>query len=136
MERRSCATSTAVGTLMRALVPGFASKILNWQSIVLKRLVIFGTIIYNMLEKDIENKYRLAVKTAGGLCLKLLSPSFTGIPDRLTLLPGARIWFCEFKYGKGVLSPRQIIVADILRKLGFEVKIINEKNVGEEIKNI
>lgn len=37
---------------------------------------------------------------------------------------------------KGVLSPRQIIVADILRKLGFEVKIINEKNVGEEIKLI
>ena len=89
-----------------------------------------------MLEKDVENKYRLAVKDAGGLCLKLISPSFTGIPDRITLLPGARIWFCEFKYGKGILSSRQIIVAGVLRKLGFEVKIINEKNIGEEIKLI
>lgn len=89
-----------------------------------------------MKESDVENKYRLAVKAAGGLSLKLFSPSFTGLPDRLNLLPGARIWFCEFKYGKGVLSPRQIIVAEMLRKLGFEVKIINEKNVAEEIKLI
>ena len=89
-----------------------------------------------MAEKHVEAKYRDAVKAKGGICIKLVAVSFTGLPDRLTLLPGARIWFCEFKFGKGSLSARQIVVKGILERLGFEVKIINELNVDKEINKI
>lgn len=89
-----------------------------------------------MKESTVENRYRLAVKAKGGLCIKLVGVSFTGLPDRINLLPGGRIWFCEFKYGRGTLSARQVIVGDMLRRLGFEVKVINEVNVAEEIEKI
>lgn len=89
-----------------------------------------------MKEATVENRYRLAVKAKGGLCIKLVGVSFTGLPDRIILLPGARIWFCEFKYGNGKLSARQVIVGDMLRRLGFVVLVVDEKNIDEEIKLI
>lgn len=88
------------------------------------------------MEKQVEAKYTIAVKKAGGLCIKLVAISFTGLPDRLCLLPGARIWFVEFKFGRGKLSARQVAVKGILERLGFEVKVINEVNVDEEIDKI
>lgn len=89
-----------------------------------------------MQEKTIEKKYVEAVKAKGGLCIKLYSPWFTGLPDRLNLLPGARIWFTEFKYNGGKLSARQVVVKGILEGLGFRVIIINEHNIKEEISYI
>lgn len=89
-----------------------------------------------MKESTVEYKYRDAIKRKGGLCIKLIAVSFTGLPDRLILLPGARIWFVEFKYGRGKLSPRQIVIKGILERLGFEVKVINELNVDQEIETI
>lgn len=88
------------------------------------------------MERDVERKYREAIVKAGGLCIKLVAISFTGLPDRICLLPGARIWFAEFKFGKGVLSARQRVVKAMLEKLGFEVKLINENNVQQEIEKI
>ncbi len=40
-----------------------------------------------MREKTIEQKFRAAVKAAGGLAVKFTSPGFDGVPDRLALLP-------------------------------------------------
>ena len=34
-----------------------------------------------MREKEIEKKLTLAVKQAGGICPKLVSPGFDGMPD-------------------------------------------------------
>ena len=36
-----------------------------------------------MLEKTIEKKLTTAVKKAGGIAPKFVSPSFAGMPDRL-----------------------------------------------------
>ena len=44
-----------------------------------------------MREKTIEQKFRAAVKAAGGLAVKFASPGFDGVPDRLALLPGGRM---------------------------------------------
>lgn len=88
------------------------------------------------MEKHVEKKYRDKIVSAGGLCIKLVAISFTGLPDRLCLLPGAKLWFVEFKFRKGVLSPRQVAVKAILERLGFEVKIISDKNIDEEISYI
>ena len=44
-----------------------------------------------MIEKQIENKLTMAVKKNGGIALKLVCPSFAGMPDRLILLPDGHI---------------------------------------------
>ena len=36
-----------------------------------------------MLEKEIEKKFALAVKKAGGIAPKFVSPGYAGMPDRL-----------------------------------------------------
>lgn len=81
-----------------------------------------------MNEKLIEKKLREEVKRLGGLALKFTSPSFTGVPDRLVLLPGGKMWFVETKSTEKQLSPRQQVVFQILRKLGFSVEIIDSQN--------
>ena len=50
-----------------------------------------------MIEKQIENKLTMAVKKNGGIALKLVCPSFAGLPDRLILLPDGHIGFAELK---------------------------------------
>ena len=50
-----------------------------------------------MREKEIEKKLTQMVKKAGGICPKLVSPGFDGMPDRMVLLPNGRICFVEVK---------------------------------------
>ena len=50
-----------------------------------------------MREKTIEKKLVQAVKNEGGMCPKLVSPGTDGMPDRMVLLPEARIGFVEVK---------------------------------------
>ena len=49
------------------------------------------------LEKEIEKKLIAMVKRHGGLCLKWVCPGWSGVPDRIILLPGARVYFIETK---------------------------------------
>lgn len=53
------------------------------------------------LEKDIEAKLRKTVENRGGVCLKWVCPGWSGVPDRILLLPGGRIYFVETKRPKG-----------------------------------
>lgn len=53
------------------------------------------------LEKDIEKKLRQKVEALGGFCLKWDCPGWSGVPDRIVLLPGARLHFVELKRPKG-----------------------------------
>ena len=39
-----------------------------------------------MREKIIEQKFRAAVRAAGGVAVKFVSPGLDGMPDRLALL--------------------------------------------------
>lgn len=50
-----------------------------------------------MLEKTIEKKLTTAVKKAGGIAPKFVSPSFAGMLDRLILLPDGKFAFAELK---------------------------------------
>ena len=77
-------------------------------------------------EKKIEKKLRDTVKAKGGLSLKLLPFQFTGLPDRLVILPGGSAQFVETKSTGDTLSPRQKIVHAKLNALGFTVRIINK----------
>lgn len=77
------------------------------------------------LEKDIEKKLRQKVESLGGFCLKWVCPGWTGVPDRIILLPGARIYFVETKRPKGgKLSAMQKKWVKWLTALGFKLWII------------
>jgi hypothetical protein len=83
------------------------------------------------LEKDIERKLKAAVARLGGLCLKWVCPGWSGVPDRIILLPGGRVIFAELKRPKGgVVADLQTFWRRRLQGLGFTVLLIyNEKDV-------
>lgn len=59
------------------------------------------------------------------LYLKFKAVMFNGVPDRMILLPGGRIYFVELKKPKGGrLSPVQLTVHKMFGVLGFKVYVI------------
>lgn len=54
-----------------------------------------------LLERDIERRLVYEVNKRGGLCPKWTSPGAAGVPDRIVLMPGGRIWFIELKRPTG-----------------------------------
>lgn len=85
-----------------------------------------------MNEKQIENKLTLAVKKAGGIAPKFVSPGFAGMPDRIVLLPDGNIAFAELKAPGKKPRPLQLARHRLLRSLGFKVYVIDSvKQIGE-----
>ena len=77
------------------------------------------------LERDIERKLRQNVEALGGFCLKWVCPGWSGVPDRIVLLPGARVYFVETKRPKGgLLSKIQKWWAKKFTGLGFSYSVI------------
>lgn len=76
-----------------------------------------------MAEKDIEKKLHTGVRALSkkALCLKFESPGYTGVPDRIILLPGGKVIFAETKAPGKKERKRQVYVQEVLRDLGFEV---------------
>jgi hypothetical protein len=73
------------------------------------------------LEKEIEGALVAMIKRKGGLCLKWVCPGWSGVPDRICLLPGARVIFVETKRPKGgKVRALQRYWARQLAALGFE----------------
>ena len=79
-----------------------------------------------MKEKQIEQKLVSAVKAAGGICPKLVSPGMDGMPDRMVLLPGARIGFVEVKAPGKRPRPLQVVRHRMLQGLGFPVFVLDD----------
>ena len=80
-----------------------------------------------MREKQLEQKLAAAVRNAGGRALKFVSPGFDGIPDRIVLLPGGKIGFVEVKAIGYKPRPLQLQRHEMLRRLGFEVFVLDDK---------
>ena len=79
-----------------------------------------------MREKQVEQKLVQAVKLAGGMCPKLVSPGTDGMPDRMVLLPGCRIGFVEVKAPGKEPRPLQSLRHKQLRALGFPVFVLDD----------
>lgn len=92
-----------------------------------------------MAEKYIEQKLVKAVKAMGGMALKFTSPGFDGVPDRIVLLPMARMAFVELKAPGKKMRPLQVRRKRQLESLGFLVYCIDGVDqiggVLDEIKN-
>ena len=83
------------------------------------------------MERHIEQKLTRAVKSAGGLAMKFVSPGFSGVPDRVVLLPGGRFAFIELKAPGKKMRPLQVKRKRQLEALGFSVYCIdNTEMIG------
>ena len=60
-----------------------------------------------MLEKNIEAKVCGYARERGLLAYKFTSPAHSAVPDRLFILPGGKMFFCEFKREKQKPTPAQ-----------------------------
>ncbi len=78
-----------------------------------------------MREKEIEDKFRKAVKRAGGKAYKFVSPGNDGVPDRLVVMPGGHMGFVEVKAPGKHLTPLQQARMRELRGLGCGVWVLD-----------
>lgn len=74
----------------------------------------------SVMEREIEAKLVAMVEAAGGKCLKWVCPGWAGVPDRICLLPGGKVFFVETKRPKGGrLSKLQEYWGTKLVQMGF-----------------
>ena len=76
-------------------------------------------------EKQIEQRLVKATRAMGGICPKLVSPGFDGMPDRMVLLPEGHIGFVELKAPGQKPRPLQLARHRLLRQLGFKVYVVD-----------
>ena len=86
-------------------------------------------------EKTIEKTLKKEVENLGGVCIKLTTLHFSGLPDRLCLLPGGRAVFVETKSTGDKVRKLQVKVHGKLKKLGFRVELIDSKETLKKFIN-
>ena len=79
----------------------------------------------SLREREIEKKLVTAVKAAGGLALKFVSPGWSGAPDRIVLLPGGKAGFVEVKAPGKKPRPLQVRRKKQLEQMGFKVFVLD-----------
>ena len=76
-------------------------------------------------EKAVERKLVEGVRELGGMAIKMLTDQFSGLPDRLVLLPGGRVLFVELKTTGQKPRKLQVSVHNALRSIGFRVEVVD-----------
>ena len=90
-----------------------------------------------MRERDVEQSLVRAVRKMNGMCPKFVSPGLDGVPDRIILMPGARIAFAEIKAPGQKMRPLQVKRKRQMESLGFQVYCIdNTKQIGGVLREI
>lgn len=77
-------------------------------------------------EREIEAYLRRAVREAGGICWKFVSPGRRGVPDDFVALNG-RCCFVEVKSATGTIEPAQQLRHDELRDAGIKVSVVRSE---------
>lgn len=78
-----------------------------------------------MRERMIEQKLVTETRKRGGLALKFVSPSYSGMPDRLVLLPDGKMAFVEVKAPGQKPRPLQVSRHAKLHGMGFRVYVLD-----------
>lgn len=90
-----------------------------------------------MRERDVEQALRQQVEKKGGLCLKFISPGWSGAPDRLCLFPGGKMCFVEVKRPGEKPRPLQAARHMVLKRLGFDVVVLDDtKGISQFLEDI
>lgn len=88
-----------------------------------------------MREREIEEHLRLGVKRLGGIAFKFTSPGNAGVPDRLIVMPGNRIYFIELKRPGGKTSQLQKMQINRLKALECNAAVIDSKEGVDKFLN-
>ena len=84
-------------------------------------------------ERDIEHTLVTEAKKRGGIAPKFVSPGLSGMPDRLVLLPEAKMGFVELKApGKKPRVLQEKRHRD-LRNLGYRVYVLDRAEKVKEV---
>lgn len=86
-----------------------------------------------MRESYIEKVLVKEVKKYGGWALKLPAVFVSGLPDRMCLMPGGRVFFVELKAPGKKPDGLQPYIHKKLRKLGFIVYVIDNPGKAKEL---
>lgn len=86
-----------------------------------------------MLEKNIERHLVDGVKKLGGLCLKFVSPSTPGVPDRIIITKNGKVIFVELKSEKGRLAKLQEYIIKQMMQRGTDVRVIKGMDAVKEL---
>lgn len=84
------------------------------------------------MEKDIERWLRWQITNLGGLFFKHVSPGNSGVPDRIAVLPGGRVYFIELKDVSGKVGRLQRWQVDRIRQRGANACIIQGMDQARE----
>lgn len=85
-----------------------------------------------MLESALESSFRRKVRERGGESYKIDPAHCAGIPDRLVLLPGGRMYLVELKSDSGALRPIQRVWHERAAELGTQVVVLTGMKEVEE----
>lgn len=80
-----------------------------------------------MQEANVEKYLIRYVKDKGGLCLKFISASMRGLPDRIVIIPQGKIFFVELKAKGKKPRPEQKRVHKLFSSLGAKVYTADSK---------
>ena len=75
-------------------------------------------------ENQVETYLHKRVVEAGGKTYKWVSPNCVGVPDRIVIMPGGKVFFVEVKALDGRLSHVQIRRLKELEALGANVRAL------------
>lgn len=84
-----------------------------------------------MLEAPIEKAVCEYAKSKGLLVYKFTSPQRAAVPDRLFILPGGRVFFCEFKATGKKPTPAQEREHIRLREQGSVIYVVDNVDDGK-----
>lgn len=87
-----------------------------------------------MREREVERHLCAEVEKLGGKCVKFLPDLMPGMPDRIIILPGRVLVWCELKKPKGgKLSSLQKLRHKWLREMGQEVVVVWTKEEADDL---
>ena len=85
-----------------------------------------------MLERVIEAYLTKKIKELNGRAYKWNSPGNVGVPDRIVMLPEARLAFVELKATGKKPTAMQEVQHRRIRDLGFQVFVLDSKTAVDE----
>ncbi len=78
-------------------------------------------------EAKIEAYLKQQVKKAGGIAFKFVSPGYSGVTDRIVLIPGGTVVFVEVKAEKGSLTALQVSFGRLLEYYKAEYAVVKSR---------